>query len=127
MGKFEEGNEYGKETRFKPGESGNPDGMKKGFKNFRTLIRDAAETEIDYKDLTNKKIRTTAGNGVILSLLGRALYKNDTQAAKLLIEHVDGKQLETNNTNLNVNTDLEEKDLEIINNYEKRIRSHKDD
>ena len=117
---FKEGNTDGEATRFKAGESGNPEGMKPGFKNFRTLIRDAAETEIDYKDLTNKKIRTTAGNGVILSLLGRALYKNDTQAAKLLIEHVDGKQLDTNNTNLNLNKDVDEEadvDQEILDRY----------
>ena len=90
---FKEGNEDGKATRFKPGQSGNPDGMPKGYKTFRTLIKEAAETEIDYKDLKNNKIKTTAGAGLVLSLLGRALYKNDTQAAKILIEHADGKQL----------------------------------
>ena len=30
-----------KDTQFKKGESGNPEGMKPGFKNFRTLIRQA--------------------------------------------------------------------------------------
>ena len=34
-------------TRFKPGQSGNPGGRKKGSRNFRTLVTDLLESEIE--------------------------------------------------------------------------------
>lgn len=92
---FKQGNDLGK--KFEPGQSGNPSGLPKGYKSFRTRIRELAEKEIDYKDLDNKKTRMSAGEALILSLYGKAVYKGDTQAAKALMEHGEGKKLEIGN------------------------------
>jgi len=94
MGKFEEGNEFGKATQFKRGESGNPGGMKKGFKSFRSLIRELAEKNITCEDLDKKDVTMTAGEALITSLYGKAIYKNDVTAGKALIEHLEGKSVQ---------------------------------
>ena len=54
MGKFVAGNEFGKDTQFKKGESGNPEGMKKGFVSFKKTIRELAEKTVTYKGFDNK-------------------------------------------------------------------------
>ena len=91
---FKTGNQDGKDTQFKPGESGNSDGRPKGRKSFKTIIQEIAEQNIDYKDLKNKKISIKAGEALIISLFAKALYKKDSQAAKILMEHAEAKKLE---------------------------------
>ena len=86
---FKKGNKFG--NRFKKGESGNPKGAPKGAKRFKTRLKELAEQEIDYKDLSNKKIRTSVGNAVILALAAKGIYKQDVTALKTLIEMIDGK------------------------------------
>lgn len=91
---FKEGNQDGKDTQFKPGESGNPNGRPKGRKSFKTIIQEIAEQEINYKDLNNKKISAKAGEALIISLFAKAIYKKDSQSAKILMEHAEAKKIE---------------------------------
>lgn len=81
------------EHQFKPGQSGNPKGMAKGHKNFRTRLLELAEKEIDYKDLGNNKQRMRAGDALTTALFAKAIFKGDTQAAKIILEQSDGKHL----------------------------------
>lgn len=93
MGKFIEGNEVGKDTQFKPGESGNPIGLPKGYKTFKTRIQEIAEKEIDFTDLNDKKIKGSVGDGIIMALCAKALM-GDVVAAKALMEHAEAKKIE---------------------------------
>ena len=86
-------------TPFKKGQSGNPSGLPKGYKTFKTLIKEYSTKSINYKDLNNKKIRTTAGEALILQLFGKILYKGDVSAARLLLEHAEAKKLELSGEN----------------------------
>ncbi len=83
-----------KKTQFKPGESGNADGRPKGRKSFKTIIQEIADQEIDYKDMKNKKISMKAGEALIIGLFAKAVYKKDSQAAKILMEHAEAKKLD---------------------------------
>lgn len=81
-----------KDHQFKQGISGNPNGRPPGVKSFKAIIKEMAEKEINYKDLNNKKISTKAGEAMIIALFAKAIYKNDAQAAKILLEHVEGNK-----------------------------------
>lgn len=91
---FKKGESGSEEYKFKPGESGNPNGRPVGRKSFKTIIQEIAEQNIDYKDLKNKKISIKAGEALIISLFAKAIYKKDSQAAKILMEHAEAKKLE---------------------------------
>ena len=82
-----------KSNQFKPGESGNPSGMPKGYKTFKTRIQEFAEKEVDFTDLNDKKIRGSIGDGIVMALCAKAL-NGDTVAAKALMEHAEAKKLE---------------------------------
>lgn len=78
---------------FKPGQSGNPSGLPKGYKTFKTRIQEFAGKEIDFTDLNNKKIKGSVGDGIIVALCAKALM-GDTVAAKTIMEHAEAKKLE---------------------------------
>jgi hypothetical protein len=82
-----------KHSQFKPGQSGNPAGMPKGYKTFKARIQEFAEKEIDLTDLNDKKIKGSVGDGIIMALCAKAL-KGDTVAAKTIMEHAEAKKLE---------------------------------
>lgn len=95
-------NRYGnppEETRFKPGQSGNPKGRPKGSRTFKSIIREVADTEVLYKNLNNIKHTMSAGEALIVSLFGKAIYKQDVQAAKTLMETLEGKPAQDVNQN----------------------------
>jgi uncharacterized protein (UPF0371 family) len=91
---FKKGESGSEEYKFKPGESGNPNGRPVGRKSFKTIIQEIAEQEINYKDLKNNKISIKAGEALIISLFAKAIYKKDSQSAKILMEHAEAKKLE---------------------------------
>jgi hypothetical protein len=90
---FEPGKSGNPDTQFKPGKSGNPSGLPKGTRSFKVRIRELAEREIDYKDIANKKTRMEMGEALIVSLFGKALFKGDNGAAKILMEYAEDKDL----------------------------------
>jgi hypothetical protein len=96
---FEPGQSGNPATQWQKGQSGNPKGRPGGFTSFRDAIKEYADFDVNYKDLNGKKIEVEAGRAIVLSLYGKALYKDDTQAAIKLMEHHDGKVsiVESNN------------------------------
>lgn len=100
-----------KDTQFKAGQSGNPEGMKKGFVSFKKTIRELAEKTVTYKDLDDKELQTTAGQALVTALMGKAIYKQDTQAAKILMEHVEGVSV---NVSKESDEDLDQRILELL-------------
>lgn len=64
-----------KQHRFKPGQSGNPGGRKKGSRNLRTVLEDTAHKEIEISE-GGRKRRVTAIDGLALRLLQEGLGGN---------------------------------------------------
>ena len=77
---------YGKpptHTRFKPGQSGNSKGRRKGLRNVRTVVEEALNQRIRIKE--GDRIRSvTKLDGVIVTMISAAL-KGDAKAQTALI------------------------------------------
>lgn len=86
---FKKGNEIGKATRFEPGKSGNPAGLPKGYKSFKRLIAEAVAKPVVYKDLKNKKKPMKAREAIINAIVAKAIFKQDVQAAKTIIDAME--------------------------------------
>jgi Family of unknown function (DUF5681) len=70
-------------TRFKPGQSGNPNGRPKGRKNLVALLKDALDKRIPIREGdTIRKVATA--EAIILALMSKAL-KGDSKACAMLI------------------------------------------
>lgn len=83
---------YGKPPkahRFKPGQSGNPGGRKKGGKNMRTILQEALESRITIRE--GDKFRTmSAREALIQYTIAQALKQNPKaygNVMKLLKDH----------------------------------------
>jgi len=97
---------------FKKGQSGNPLGNaldRHSTKTFAAKLNDMIDREIDYKSLEGKKARMKLDEGVLTALFAKALFKQDVQAAKVLIEMRDGKPAQANT--LVVISEIEESKL----------------
>ena len=93
MVEFKKGNTVGKKKQFQPGQSGNPKGMKKGTKHFKTIVRELAVKNVYCKNLQKEKETMSAAEGVVTSLYVRAIFGGDVSAARILMEHEDGKTI----------------------------------
>lgn len=79
------------ETRFKPGESGNPNGVPKGTRQMRTIIREIFETEILAVDpKTNEPRKMTMGEAIAMAQFKQAT-KGNTKAFNALLDRLEGK------------------------------------
>ena len=94
MAEFEDGNNSGKDTRYKPGESGNPNGRPKGSQNFKTIIKRMMEMELEARTIDNTIAKQKGGEAVVASMASKAIHDGDVSAARLLIEQLDGKPLQ---------------------------------
>ena len=92
---------------FVKGQSGNPDGLPKGFKHMKTQLREALNTEVDFKTLSSKQKRMDAGEAIAIKLVAQAI-KGNTTAAKIVIEHSEDKSLEVtiNDKHVEINEDM---------------------
>ena len=70
-------------TRFKPGQSGNPKGRRKGQRNIRTVVNEALNQPITIRE-GNRTRKTTKLDGVIMTMVNDAL-KGDAKALASLI------------------------------------------
>jgi hypothetical protein len=70
-------------TRFKPGQSGNPNGRPKGRKNLVALLKDALDKRIPIREGDTVRKVSTA-EAIILALMSKAL-KGDSKACAMLI------------------------------------------
>ena len=75
-----------KDTRFKPGSSGNPRGRPKGSKNLSMDLREELSERIPIRE-DGKQRRISKQRAVIKSLIAKAL-KGDTRAANSVLELV---------------------------------------
>lgn len=75
-----------KDTRFKPGSSGNPRGRPKGSRNLSTDLQEELSERIPIRE-DGKQRRISKQRAVIKSLIAKAL-KGDTRAASTVLELV---------------------------------------
>ena len=84
-----------KSSRWKPGQSGNPSGKKKGTKNYATILNSLAARKIKLTEQGRVR-KISAHEGLYVNFFGRAL-KGDFKTAEFLLnklEAVQRKQVE---------------------------------
>lgn len=74
-----------KQHRFKPGQSGNPGGRKKGSRNLRTVLEDTAHMEIEISE-GGRTRRVSLIEGLALKLAQAGLGGN-VRAIDLFLQH----------------------------------------
>ena len=88
---FEEGHKHGEEHRFKPGESGNPEGRPPGIQNSKTRLLRWLQQELDVTNpATKQKERATVLEMMDAALIQKAL-KGDVNAYRELVDRFEGK------------------------------------
>ena len=91
--------QVGKNTQFKPGQSGNPKGVPKGTKHLSTLIREIGEN-IDWSKTTLKNkedIKSKYGNNfweALVYVQATKAMAGDPKAAQFLAENGFGKHMD---------------------------------
>lgn len=89
-----------KATQFKPGQSGNPKGLPKGFIPTRTMMREMMEGEIDWSEIPirgSEQMEQKYGKRVMKAVIAVALAKaleGDASARRWLTETLYGKSLD---------------------------------
>ena len=81
----------GEKTQFKPGQSGNPEGPKPGYRQARTVLKELLAVELDdVNPLTGEKGKYTVADLLHLQQIKKA-KEGDTSAYKEIQDRVDGK------------------------------------
>jgi len=93
MTKTIEGKRGGTLTPWQPGQSGNPNGLPKGYKMLTTRLKEVCNTGIKYKDINRKDKRMKVGDAIMTALVAKAIYGGDLDAIECILKHVD-KDLE---------------------------------
>jgi hypothetical protein len=79
------------ETKWKKGESGNPDGRPKGSLSAKTIIKKWLELEDDWVNpVTKEKVKMTQYDIIALQQIAKA-RRGDTKAFDSVLDRVEGK------------------------------------
>lgn len=76
---------------FKPGQSGNPAGKKKGTKNTATILRKVWETKMEGKDPKTGRMRKMTVGEMAMYALAQKASKGDVVACREIMDRLDGK------------------------------------
>jgi hypothetical protein len=106
-----------KETQFKPGQSGNPNGRPKGARNLKMDLADELQERIVLREGGER--RTVSKQRAMLKRLMERALNGDTRAASLIINMV-ARFLDQTEDEAH-DTPLAETDLEILEAYEARL------
>jgi len=106
-----------KQTRFKPGESGNPKGRPKGTKNLATDLNEELAEKIIVTE-GGQTLKISKQRAMIKSLLAKAL-KGDTRAASVLLKLLIDAEHATTQTALA--DALTADDRAILENFKARV------
>lgn len=99
---FKPGNDDGKETQFKPGESGNPAGRPVGAKSLRASLQEMMEMELEVMDPITKKMgKKTVREIINMKAVANAM-KGDSRAIQFVHERLEGKPKQEMDLNANV-------------------------
>ena len=115
--------EHLKKYQWKKGESGNPDGRPKGSVSIVDAIKRKLEEELP--DASNEEKKTYLDK-VVETYLNKAMEDGDTTILKDIIDRTDGKPVQTNVIEGNVDL-LNERNQEIVDIYEQISKGNGDD
>lgn len=90
--------EAGKETQFKPGESGNPNGRPKGTKNLATIVEELEREDFDWSNVPIKQKEAAQAIGspwraIVYTAVAKA-YAGDVKAMEWLRKSGYGDKLD---------------------------------
>ena len=111
-----------KETQFKPGQSGNPNGRPKGARNLKTDLADELQERIVLREGGER--RTVSKQRAMLKRLMERALNGDTRAASLII-NMAARFLDQTEDEEHA-TPLAETDLEILEAYEARLMARRE-
>lgn len=80
-----------KDTRFKPGVSGNPAGKPKGTRHFATIIKDALKQKYPVKQPDGSIVFVNADLAMVQAMIMAAVKKGDVRAFEAVTDRHDGK------------------------------------
>lgn len=105
-------------TRFKKGQSGNPNGRPKGTKNLKTELMEELQELILVSEGGSR--RTVSKQRAMLKSLTAKAVQGDARAATILVNLV--LRLIQQDEDTGAADDLSEEDLAILEHYETRLR-----
>ena len=108
-----------KHTRFKPGQSGNPNGRPKGTKNLKTDLSEELGEKILVRE-GDRARHVSKQRAMVKALMARSL-KGDTRAASLLISMMM-RLLDTGDAADTHAEPLDENELETLRMFEAQVR-----
>lgn len=86
-------------TSWKPGQSGNPAGKKKGTKNIATRLREAMNVVLTLENPITGQMQTKeAGEFIYEQLIAKAAKDGDLSAIDKLFDRIEGKPIARNET-----------------------------
>ena len=112
-----------RETRFQPGQSGNPTGYRKGSKPIRERLRELMNSKVTVTE--HGRTRRVSRLDVMLRQLANDAMRGDQRALKLLMEFVHRYGSEAEGTVRP--EEITSEDLEILSNYLEKTRSSDSD
>lgn len=80
---------HGEETRWAPGQSGNPKGRPKG-RTLKNILKDYLDQEVLYKDLDGQKKMLKVRDAIGLALIAKALVDKDIKAIEMIRLETEG-------------------------------------
>ena len=109
------------ETRFRPGQSGNPKGRPNGAKNMSTIIAEELGQHVTATE-NGKPRRLTMGRAIVKRLTGLAVGGN-LKAAEILLKLAPGNQVAPSADTAVVQTNQNEQDEAILKRHLARMNA----
>ena len=108
-----------KHARFQPGRSGNPRGRPKGTKNLKTDLMEELGEKIVIRE-GDRSQKVSKQRALLKSVVNRAI-KGDARATAIALSTMM-RLIDTGEGALDVAEPLHDKELEILQDFEKRLR-----
>jgi len=107
-----------KQTRFKPGQSGNPKGRPKHRRNLRTLVEDALNETVTIRE--GDRMRTLAKSEALVRTLVNGALMKDAKALQALLAIMRATGLIAEETAIDPSPELDPEDEALIADFLRR-------
>jgi hypothetical protein len=105
------------QSQFKPGQSGNPNGRKKGNKNLKTELQDELYEKISIRE-GGRLLNVSKQRALLKAMTAKAL-QGDTRAANVILNLIMRMVSQDNDKNWEI--DLTKADQDILKKFEGKI------
>lgn len=76
------------------GQSGNPDGKKKGTRNLSTILKEYLELEVEIENEKGEKVKVENQDLIIAQLIRKAAKDGDLKAIEQILDRMEGKPIQ---------------------------------